>query len=99
MRLENTRGAYPLSSFIPMGGTPGVAGRPMDIVFLFFIYDAFGVLPPVRSLNSSTGRVSLRDWVHCKVARTDVGLSERAAMSSLCSGSPCPVWHFLHPGG
>jgi hypothetical protein len=85
MRLENTHGAYPLATLFVCARTPSVAGHPMDIIFC--IYDAFGVL-------RSAGRVSLRDWVHCQGSWN----SEPAAMSSLCPGSPFPVWHFLHPG-
>jgi phosphoenolpyruvate carboxykinase (ATP) len=51
MRLENTRGAYPLATLFVYARTPSVAGHPMDISFL--IYDVFGVLPPVSSLTAA----------------------------------------------
>ena len=89
MRLENTRGAYPLTTLFVYARTSSASGHPMDIIFL--IYDAFGVLPPVSSLTPVQAVYRFLTGCTVKVAGTEVGISEAAATFSL-------VWHFSHPG-
>jgi phosphoenolpyruvate carboxykinase (ATP) len=96
MRLEKSRGAYPLATLFVYARNPSVAGHPIDIIFL--IYDAFGVLPSVSSLTAAQAVYHFVTGCTVKVAGTEVGISEPAATFSLCFGSPFPVWRFSHPG-
>ena len=96
MKLENTRGAYPLATLFVYAGTPSVAGHPMGILFL--IYEAFEVLSPVSSLTAAQAVYHFVTGCTVKIAGTEVGISEPATRFSLCFGSPFPVWHFSHPG-
>ena len=87
---ENTRGAYPIN-FIRNARIPCVAGHPTDIIFL--TCDAFGVLPPVSSLNPAQAMYHFISGYTAKVAGTEVGVKEPTATFSPCFGGPFLVWH------
>ena len=72
---ENTRGAYPID-FIRNAKIPCVAGHPTDVIFL--TCDAFGVLPPVSSLDAGACHVSLHQRLHGQGGRHR-GRRDRAA--------------------
>src|SRR5215470_7738988 len=87
---ENTRGAYPIN-FMRNSLIPCVAGHPTDVVFL--TCDAFGVLPPVSSLNPKFAMFHFISGYTAKVAGTEIGVKEPAATFSPCFGGPFLVWH------
>jgi phosphoenolpyruvate carboxykinase (ATP) len=87
---ENTRGAYPIN-FIRNARIPCVAGHPADIIFL--TCDAFGVLPPVSSLDAAQAMYHFISGYTAKVAGTEVGVKEPTATFSPCFGGPFLVWH------
>lgn len=87
---ENTRGAYPIN-FIQNARIPCVADHPTDIIFL--TCDAFGVLPPVSSLNAAQAMYHFINGYTAKVAGTEVGVVEPTATFSPCFSGPFIVWH------
>src|SRR5215472_13938226 len=87
---ENTRGAYPIK-FIRNARIPCVAGHPTHIIFL--TCDAFGILPPVSSLNPSQAMYHFMSGYTAKVGGTEVGVKEPTATFSPCFGGPFLVWH------
>ncbi|MEJ2007130.1 MAG: phosphoenolpyruvate carboxykinase (ATP) [Acidobacteriota bacterium] len=87
---ENTRGAYPIN-FIRNARIPCIAGHPTDIIFL--TCDAFGVLPPVSSLNPAQAMYHFISGYTAKVAGTEEGVTEPSATFSPCFGGPFLVWH------
>jgi phosphoenolpyruvate carboxykinase (ATP) len=87
---ENTRGAYPIN-FIGNSLIPCVAGHPTDVIFL--TCDAFGVLPPVSSLDPEQAMFHFMSGYTAKVAGTEVGVKEPTATFSPCFGGPFLVWH------
>ena len=87
---ENTRGAYPIE-FVQNARIPCIAGHPTDIIFL--TCDAFGVLPPVSSLNPAQAMYHFISGYTAKVAGTEVGVTEPSATFSSCFGGPFLVWH------
>jgi phosphoenolpyruvate carboxykinase (ATP) len=87
---ENTRGAYPIE-FIKNARIPCMAGHPSDVIFL--TCDAFGVLPPVSSLNPAQAMYHFISGYTAKVAGTEVGVKEPSATFSPCFGGPFLVWH------
>ena len=87
---ENTRGAYPIN-FIQNAKIPCLAGHPTDIIFL--TCDAFGVLPPVSSLNPAQAMYHFISGYTAKVAGTEVGVKEPQATFSPCFSGPFIVWH------
>jgi len=87
---ENTRGAYPIE-FIQNARIPCVAGHPTDIIFL--TADAFGVLPPVSSLDPAQAMYHFISGYTAKVAGTEVGVKEPQATFSPCFSGPFIVWH------
>ena len=87
---ENTRGAYPIN-FIRNSLIPCIAGHPTDVIFL--TCDAFGVLPPVSSLNPELAMFHFVSGYTAKVAGTEVGVKEPTATFSPCFGGPFLVWH------
>jgi phosphoenolpyruvate carboxykinase (ATP) len=87
---ENTRGAYPIE-FIQNARIPCVAGHPTDIIFL--TADAFGVLPPVSSLDAAQAMYHFISGYTAKVAGTEVGVKEPQATFSPCFSGPFIVWH------
>jgi len=87
---ENTRGAYPIE-FMRNSLIPCVAGHPTDVIFL--TCDAFGVLPPVSSLNPKFAMFHFMSGYTAKVAGTEVGVKEPSATFSPCFGGPFLVLH------
>jgi phosphoenolpyruvate carboxykinase (ATP) len=87
---ENTRGAYPIN-FIRNSLIPCLAGHPTDIIFL--TCDAFGVLPPISSLNPDQAIFHFVSGYTAKVAGTEIGIKEPTATFSPCFGGPFLVWH------
>jgi phosphoenolpyruvate carboxykinase (ATP) len=87
---ENTRGAYPVE-FIRNSLIPCMADHPSDVIFL--TCDAFGVLPPVSSLNAEQAMFHFISGYTAKVAGTEVGVKEPTATFSPCFGGPFLVWH------
>jgi phosphoenolpyruvate carboxykinase (ATP) len=87
---ENTRGAYPIE-FIQNAKIPCVADHPTDIIFL--TADAFGVLPPVSSLNPAQAMYHFISGYTAKVAGTEVGVKDPTATFSPCFSGPFIVWH------
>lgn len=87
---ENTRGAYPIN-FIQNARIPCVADHPSDIIFL--TCDAFGVLPPVSSLDPAQAMYHFISGYTAKVAGTEVGVKEPSATFSPCFSGPFIVWH------
>jgi phosphoenolpyruvate carboxykinase (ATP) len=87
---ENTRGAYPIN-FIRNARIPCIAGHPTDVIFL--TCDAFGVLPPVSSLDPAQAMYHFVSGYTAKVAGTEVGVREPVATFSPCFGGPFLVWH------
>ena len=87
---ENTRGAYPIN-FVHNAKIPCVADHPTDIIFL--TADAFGVLPPVSSLDPAQAMYHFISGYTAKVAGTEVGVKEPQATFSPCFSGPFIVWH------
>lgn len=87
---ENTRGAYPIE-FIQNAKIPCVADHPTDIIFL--TADAFGVLPPVSSLDPAQAMYHFISGYTAKVAGTEVGVKDPTATFSPCFSGPFIVWH------
>ncbi len=87
---ENTRASYPIE-FIASAKTPCVGPAPANIVFL--TCDAFGVLPPVSRLTPEQARYHFISGYTAKVAGTEQGVTEPAAVFSACFGAPFLVWH------
>ena len=82
---ENTRAAYPLTH-LPNIVEEGRAGHPRNIVFL--TADAFGVLPPIASLDPAQAMYYFLSGYTAKVAGTERGISEPQATFSACFGEP-----------
>ncbi len=87
---ENTRASYPIE-YINNAKIPCLGGHPQNIIFL--TCDAFGVLPPVSSLNSSQAMYHFISGYTAKVAGTEVGVTEPKATFSACFGAAFMVWH------
>lgn len=86
---ENTRAAYPIE-FIGNAKIPCVATHPNHIIFL--TCDAFGVLPPISSLNSDQAQYHFISGYTAKVAGTEMGITEPVATFSSCFGAAFMVW-------
>jgi phosphoenolpyruvate carboxykinase (ATP) len=86
---ENTRGAYPIN-FMHNSLIPCIAGHPTDVIFL--TCDAFGILPPVSSLDPKLAMFHFISGYTAKIAGTEVGVEEPAATFSPCFGGPFLVW-------
>ncbi|HXE80369.1 MAG TPA: phosphoenolpyruvate carboxykinase (ATP) [Vicinamibacterales bacterium] len=82
---ENTRGAYPLS-YIDHHVPGGQGGHPRTIVML--TADAFGVMPPVARLTPAQAMYHFLSGYTAKVAGTERGVTEPAAVFSTCFGAP-----------
>jgi len=89
---ENTRASYPIE-FIPNAVLSGRCGQPDHVIFL--TCDAFGVLPPIARLSPEEAMYHFISGYTAKVAGTERGVTEPAAVFSACFGAP-----FLprHPG-
>jgi phosphoenolpyruvate carboxykinase (ATP) len=82
---ENTRASYPIH-FIPNAVTSGRGSHPTHIFFL--TCDAFGVLPPISLLGSHEVEYHFLSGYTAKVAGTERGVTEPAAVFSPCFGEP-----------
>jgi phosphoenolpyruvate carboxykinase (ATP) len=83
---ENTRAAYPLEyidNYVP----PGTAGHPQAVLFLSA--DAFGVLPPISTLDPEQAAYYFLSGYTAKLAGTEADMeSEVEATFSTCFGAP-----------
>jgi phosphoenolpyruvate carboxykinase (ATP) len=83
---ENTRAAYPLEyieNYVPSG----MAGHPEAVLFLSA--DAFGVLPPISSLNPEQAAYYFLSGYTAKLAGTEADMeSDVEATFSTCFGAP-----------
>ena len=87
---ENTRAAYPLShlrDIVPSG----MAGHPRNVVML--TADAFGVLPPIARLTPEQAMYHFISGYTAKLAGTEAGVTEPAAVFSACFGAPFLARH------
>jgi phosphoenolpyruvate carboxykinase (ATP) len=82
---ENTRAAYPLA-FIGGSVADGRGGHPTDIVML--TADAFGVMPPIARLTPAQAMYHFLSGYTAKVAGTERGVTEPAAVFSACFAAP-----------
>src|SRR5919205_1710843 len=83
---ENTRAAYPLE-YIDNYVSSGMAGHPQAVLFLSA--DAFGVLPPISSLNPEQAAYYFLSGYTAKLAGTEAHMdSEVEATFSTCFGAP-----------
>ncbi len=83
---ENTRAAYPLSSVSPLD-LGKVYPHPKAIFFL--TADAFGILPPISSLDYDQAFFHLLTGYTSKIAATEQGLGkEPCATFSTCFAEP-----------
>jgi len=86
---ENTRASYPIE-FISNAKIPCIGKHPNHIIFL--TCDAFGVLPPISSLNSEQAQYHFISGYTAKVAGTEMGVTEPVATFSSCFGAAFMVW-------
>jgi phosphoenolpyruvate carboxykinase (ATP) len=83
---ENTRAAYPLE-YIEDSVPSGMAGHPEAVLFLSA--DAFGVLPPISSLNPEQAAYYFLSGYTAKLAGTEADMeSDVEATFSTCFGAP-----------
>lgn len=82
---ENTRAAYPID-FIPNAATPSVGGHPRQIFFL--TCDALGLLPPISQLTAEQAMFHFSNGYTCKLAGTEMGVTEPELTFSTCFGQP-----------
>ena len=82
---ENTRAAYPIN-FIPNAKLPSVGGHPTQIFFL--TCDALGVLPPISRLSAEQAMFHFLNGYTCKLAGTEMGVTEPELTFSTCFGQP-----------
>ena len=86
---ENTRASYPIE-FISNAKIPCIGKHPNHIIFL--TCDAFGVLPPISSLDSEQAQYHFISGYTAKVAGTEMGVTEPVATFSSCFGAAFMVW-------
>src|SRR5437016_1924983 len=84
-RTENTRCAYPVD-YIEGAVTPGIGTHPKTVIFL--TADAFGVLPPISTLNPDQAMYHYLSGYTAKVAGTAAGVKEPKPDFSTCFGAP-----------
>ena len=82
---ENTRVSYPLEHIENRAREP-MAPHPRDIFFLSC--DAFGVLPPLSLLTEEQAILYFLCGYTARIAGTEQGIKEPAAVFSSCFGSP-----------
>ena len=85
MFTENTRASYDIGH-IASAYKERSCGHPRNIVFL--TCDAFGILPPVSRLDIDEMREHFILGYTAKVAGTESGVKEPAAVFSFCYGEP-----------
>lgn len=89
---ENTRVAYPLNH-IAGAKIPALGSHPKNIIFL--TCDAFGVLPPISSLNPEQAMYYFLSGYSAKTAGTEEGITDPVATFSACFGAAFMVHHPL----
>lgn len=82
---ENTRSSYDISA-ISNACMTGMGGHPKHIIML--TCDAFGVLPPLASLDAQAAAYHFINGYTAKVAGTERGVTEPKAVFSACFGAP-----------
>jgi len=82
---ENTRGSYPLGSLNNVFGGQ-VAPHPAHVILL--TADAFGVMPPVARLTTEQALYHFLSGYTCKLAGTEVGITDPETTFSPCYGAP-----------
>ena len=82
---ENTRGSYPLQSLRNVYQEE-VAPHPSHVILL--TADAYGVLPPIARLTPEQALYHFLSGYTCKLAGTEVGLTDPETTFSPCYGAP-----------
>jgi phosphoenolpyruvate carboxykinase (ATP) len=82
---ENTRGSYPLASLRNVY-TDQVAPHPSHVILL--TADAFGVMPPIARLTPEQALYHFLSGYTCKLAGTEMGLTDPETTFSPCYGAP-----------
>lgn len=82
---ENTRGSYPLESLHNVYRDQ-VAPHPSHVILL--TADAFGVMPPIARLTPEQALYHFLSGYTCKLAGTEMGLTEPETTFSPCYGAP-----------
>ena len=87
---ENGRASYPLSS---IDGVYPTQRAPVPKHFFFLSADAYGVLPPVASLNPQQAMEFFLCGYTSKLAGTEIGVKEPKSAFSYCFGAPFMLRH------
>ena len=82
---ENTRGSYPLDSLRNVYDGQ-VAPHPTHVILL--TADAYGVLPPIAKLNTAQALYHFLSGYTCKLAGTELGVTDPQTTFSPCYGAP-----------
>lgn len=82
---ENTRGSYPLLSLRNVFENQ-VAPHPAHVILL--TADAYGVLPPIARLTTEQALYHFLSGYTCKLAGTEVGVTDPETTFSPCYGAP-----------
>jgi phosphoenolpyruvate carboxykinase (ATP) len=82
---ENTRGSYPLGSLRNVFENQ-VAPHPAHVILL--TADAYGVLPPIARLTPEQALYHFLSGYTCKLAGTEVGITDPETTFSPCYGAP-----------
>lgn len=82
---ENTRGSYPLGSLRNVYDEE-VAPHPAHVILL--TADAFGVMPPIARLTPEQALYHFLSGYTCKLAGTEMGLTDPETTFSPCYGAP-----------
>jgi phosphoenolpyruvate carboxykinase (ATP) len=82
---ENTRGSYPLESLRNVYEEQ-VAPHPAHVILL--TADAFGVMPPIARLTPEQALYHFLSGYTCKLAGTEMGLTDPETTFSPCYGAP-----------
>ena len=82
---ENTRGSYPLESLRNVYEQQ-VAPHPAHVILL--TADAFGVMPPIARLTPEQSLYHFLSGYTCKLAGTEMGLTDPETTFSPCYGAP-----------
>jgi phosphoenolpyruvate carboxykinase (ATP) len=93
---ENTRASYPLS-YAGNNSCPLVRSAPKNIFFL--TADAFGVLPPIASLNKAQAKAFFLTGYTSKLAGTEIGIIQPKPTFSACFGAaflPLPPMEYAN---
>ena len=91
-KTENTRVSYPIYHIDNIVKPVSRAGHASRVIFL--TADAFGVLPPVSSLNAEQAQYYFLSGFTAKLAGTEIGITDPAPTFSACFGK---AFLSLHP--